>query len=279
MLSPFLTPPPRNPYPMHLPPASMRVFPYPPTHSWLPALELPNTGASIKPSQGQGPLLPRMHDKAILCYMCSCSHGSLHVYSLADGLVPVWFGWEKGDLVGWYCCSSYGVANPFSYFSPFSNSLIGDPVLSPVVACEHPHAGSDRVFQETAISGSCQQALLGIHNNVWVWWLYMGSIPRWGSLCLAFPSVSALHFVSIFATMNIFFPFLRRTEAPTLWSSFFLSFIWSVNCILGIPRFWANIDFSVSAYHVCSFVIGLPHSGWYFLVSSICLRTSWSHCF
>jgi hypothetical protein len=30
---------------------------------------------------------------------------------------------------------------------------------------------------------------------------------------------------------------------------------------LGILSFWANIHLSVSAYHVCSFVIGLPHSG------------------
>ena len=27
--------------------------------------------------------------------------------------------------------------------------------------------------QETAVSGSCQQALLGILNSVWVWYLYM----------------------------------------------------------------------------------------------------------
>jgi hypothetical protein len=29
--------------------------------------------------------------------------------------------------------------------------------------------------------------------------------------------------------MGILFPFLRRTEVSTLWCSFFLSFIWSVN--------------------------------------------------
>ena len=28
-----------------------------------------------------------MSDKAILCYICSWSHGSLHVYSLVGGLV------------------------------------------------------------------------------------------------------------------------------------------------------------------------------------------------
>ena len=62
-------------------------------------------------------------------------------------------------------------------------------------------------------------------------------------------------------SISILFPLLRRTEASTFWPSFFLSFIWSVNCILVILSFWANIYLSVSAYHVCSFVTGLPHSG------------------
>jgi hypothetical protein len=33
------------------------------------------------------------------------------------------------------------------------------------------------------------------------------------------------------------------------------------NCIVGNLSFWANINLPMSAYHVCSFVIGLPHSG------------------
>ena len=94
---------------------------------------------------------------------------------------------------------------------------------------------------------------------------------------MVFPSVSAPHFFSIFPPVSILFPFLRRTEAHTLWSSFFLSIMWSVNCILGIPRFCATIHLPESAYHVCSFVTGLPNSGC-FQVPSICLRTSWSHC-
>jgi hypothetical protein len=40
-----------------------------------------------------------------------------------------------------------------------------------------------------------------------------------------------------------------------------LNFMSFANCILGILSFWANIHLSVRAYHVCSFVIGLPHSG------------------
>jgi len=39
-----------------------------------------------------------------------------------------------------------------------------------------------------------------------------------------------------------------------------------VYCILRNLSFWANIQLSMSAHHVCFSVIGLPHSGWYFLV-------------
>jgi hypothetical protein len=70
-----------------------------------------------------------------------------------------------------------------------------------------PHAQADGCLHlywsgsglETAISGSCQQALLGISNSVWVWCLHVGWIPRWGSLWMAFPSVSALLFVPEFS--------------------------------------------------------------------------------
>jgi hypothetical protein len=58
------------------------------THSLL----LPGPGIplywGIEPSQDQGPLLSLMTNKAILCYICSWSYGSLHVYSLVGGLVP-----------------------------------------------------------------------------------------------------------------------------------------------------------------------------------------------
>jgi hypothetical protein len=59
--------------------------------------------------------------------------------------------------------------------------------------------------------------------------------------------------------MGILFPILRRNEVSTFWSSFFLSFMCFSNCFLGILGFWVSIHLSVSAYHVCSFVIGLPH--------------------
>jgi hypothetical protein len=74
------------------------------------------------------------------------------------------------------------------------------------------------------------------------------------------PSLFLPSFSHSLLPMGIFYPLLRRTKASTHWSSFFLSFMWSVNCILGILSFWANILLSVTAYHVCSFVTGLPHS-------------------
>jgi hypothetical protein len=60
-----------------------------------------------------------MPDKAILCYICCWSHWSPHVYSFVGGLVP---GSYEGALVFWYCCYSYGVATPFSSFSPSPTS-------------------------------------------------------------------------------------------------------------------------------------------------------------
>ena len=53
-------------------------------------------------------------------------------------------------------------------------------MLSPMVGYKGPHlylSGSGRASRETTISGSCPQALLGIHSSVWVWCLYMG----WGN--------------------------------------------------------------------------------------------------
>jgi hypothetical protein len=134
--------------------------------------------------------------------------------------------WSLGALeilVSSYCCSSYGAADPFSSLDTFSTSFIRDPVLLPMDGCEHPLLylpGTGRTSQETAISGSCQQALVDIHNSVWVWWLFMGWIPRWSSLWMIIPSVSASHFVSVTPSMYILFSLLRRSEVSTLRSSF-----------------------------------------------------------
>ena len=73
---------------------------------------------------------------------------------------------------------------------------------------------------------------------------------------------SLLHSLSLYLfPWGILFHLLRKTKVCTLWSFFFLSFMWSANYILCILNFWANIHLSVSAYYLCSFVIGLLHSG------------------
>ena len=79
-------------FPIHPPPpASMRVLPHLPIPSCLTTLVFPGHWG-IEPSQDQGPPLPLILDKAILCYICSWSHGSPHVYSLVGSLVPGSFG-------------------------------------------------------------------------------------------------------------------------------------------------------------------------------------------
>jgi hypothetical protein len=66
---------------------------HPPTHSELLTLDCP-TRDIYRAFIGPRPLLPLMHDKAILCYICSWSH----VYSFVDGLVPG----SSGGSGGWY---------------------------------------------------------------------------------------------------------------------------------------------------------------------------------
>jgi hypothetical protein len=155
--------------------------------------------------------------------------------------------------------------SPTGYVNKENISLapsIGGPVFHPLDDCEHPLLylpGTGIASLKITISGSFQQNLADICNSVLVWWLIMGWIPGWDSLWMVHPFILAPNFVSVTPSMGVLFPILRRNEASTLWSSFFLIFLCFANCILGILSFWANICLSVSAYHVCSFVIGLPH--------------------
>jgi hypothetical protein len=181
--------------------------PTPPTHSYLPALAFPYTGAS-------NPLRP----KDCSSHWCPARPSSATYGVRAMGpsmctfLLVVQSLGAPGVLSSWQYCSPLGAASSLSYFRPFSNSSIRDIMLSPMVVCEVPPLylpGSGRASQETAISGSCQQALPCIDNSTQVWWLYMGWTPRWGSLWMAFPPVYVPHCVSIFPPVSILFPLLR----------------------------------------------------------------------
>jgi hypothetical protein len=157
MLSFFLISPPQT-HPILPPPASMRVHPH---HPATP-ISLPCIYWGIEPSQDQGPPLPRMPDKAILCYICSWSHWSPHMYFLVGGLVPGSSGGSGWLILLFFLCSFYGAANPFSSFSPSPNSSIGVPMISLMVGCKPLPlywSGTGRASQESAISGFCQQAL------------------------------------------------------------------------------------------------------------------------
>ena len=83
------------------------------------------------------------------------------MFSLIGGLVPG----SSGDT-GWFILLLllWGFI-PLQLPGYFSGSFIGDPVLHPIDDCEHPLlylSGTGRASQETAISISCQQALVGI---------------------------------------------------------------------------------------------------------------------
>jgi hypothetical protein len=89
-LSPFLISPPNTPL-AHSPSPCSLNHPFP-----LPCPDIP-LHCGIEPSQGQGPLLPLIPDKAILWYIYGWSLESLHVYSLVDGLVP-----GRSGGTGWF---------------------------------------------------------------------------------------------------------------------------------------------------------------------------------
>jgi hypothetical protein len=92
MISPFPVSPLKTPNLIPLPFAFMRVLLYPLTSSWLTTLSSLYIGASSL-QQDTVPSLLLLSDKAILCYLCIWSHGSLHVYSLVGDLVPGSSGW------------------------------------------------------------------------------------------------------------------------------------------------------------------------------------------
>ena len=172
MLSSFIVYPPKAPYPIPHPPVHQ------PTHSASLSWHSPTLGhwAFTGP---RASYLTDVQQELTLLHML-WSHGSLHVYS-GWWLIPweLWGYWLVDIVV------PMGLQNPSAPCVFFSRASIGDPVLSQMDGCEPPLlylSGTGRISRETAISGSCQQALVDIQDSVWVWWLYMGCIPSWGSL-------------------------------------------------------------------------------------------------
>jgi hypothetical protein len=130
-------------------------------------------------------------------------------------------------------------------------------VIHPITDCKNTLLcllGPGIVSQDTAISGSFQENLTSVCNGVSVWRLIKGWIPRYGSLYMVHPFVSAPNFVSEIPSMDVLFPILRRGKVSTFWSTFFLSFMCFANCILylGYSNFLVNYPL-ISEYKSCEF--------------------------
>ena len=153
MFSPFQVSPSETPYPIPPPLASMRVLSHPIIHP-LPSscLSIP-LHWGIKHPQAQGPLLPLMSNKAILCHICGQCHGLLHVYSLVGGPVP---GSSRGSGLLTLLLPPWGCKPP-----QLLQSLLQLLHQGPMVGCKHLSlylSVSGRAFQETAISSSHLQS-------------------------------------------------------------------------------------------------------------------------
>ena len=86
---------------------------------------------------------------------------------------------------------------------------------------------------------------------------------------------------SQFTQRSHLFPFPRMMHAPVLVSSVLPCFSRAMDCSLVILCFLSNIKYHlwVKIYCVCFSGPGLPYSGCFDLVPSICLWVSWCHCF
>jgi hypothetical protein len=236
MLSPFLVSPPQTPY----------LFPLPLLTNQLTSASWPWQSPILGHRAFTGPRAFPPNDDWLghsLLHM-KLDHESHHVFSLVGGLVP---GSSAGT--GWFILLFlHGATNPFGSFGTFSSSFIGDPLLHPMNSCEHPFlylAGTGIVSQETAISGSSQQVLVGIHNSVWVWWLHMGWITQVGQSLdgLSFSLCSTLCLCNSTNLENLelkhFYKWICRVQDFQVVSGF-LHFLTDIKCEFGR---WLCISF------------------------------------
>jgi len=93
--------------------------------------------------------------------------------------------------------------------------------------------------------------------------LYISPVSSHTWFCAHFPLPPPLsNSLSPSTSPHYFVSPLSRTEASSLWSSFFLSFVWSGSCILAILSFFlANTNLSVSTF---SFLVHLTQDNFQF---------------
>jgi len=173
--------------PLSHPPSSMRVFPRPTTHPFLPPcpgipLHWQGVVGGVQPWLNQGPLLPLVPNRDILWMLsgciCSWSHGSVHVYSLGGGLFPGSSGWLV-LLFLWGCKPS--APSILSLTPPFRTSFSVQWFAASIHLCIC-HALAEplrrQLYQAPVNMHFLASSILsGIGGCV-----YMGWIPRWGRL-------------------------------------------------------------------------------------------------
>jgi hypothetical protein len=144
-----LSTPPGNPV-YHPPPLLLcGLFPYPPTHSCLPALVFSYTGHRTVTDQGH--LLSLMPDKAILCYISGWSRENLHEL----------FGWWFSLWELWVFCLVDIVVLPIRLQTPSATSVLS---LSPPL-------GTPCSVQWLAVSIHLIQRLLSGYSSENKWLL------------------------------------------------------------------------------------------------------------
>jgi hypothetical protein len=124
----------------------------------------------IESSQDQGQLLSSMPNKAILCYICGWSHGSLFGWWFS--LCELWGFWLVDIAFLPMGLQTSSAPSLLSLTPPLGTPCSVQWLAAKIHLCICQALSEPS--QETAISGSCQQALLGICNGIWVWCLYMG---------------------------------------------------------------------------------------------------------
>ena len=119
--------------------------------------------------------------------------------------LSLWVLWDV--WVRWYCCSSYGVAIPFSSCSPSPKSSN----FSPIDSCKYLHLSQLLVeSQRTDILGSCLQTQHGISNSVRVWCLCIWWIPDWVGHLMVFHLISD-------PFLSLHFPVDQNNSVSKLW--------------------------------------------------------------
>ena len=255
MLCSFLVSPPENLYPILPSPASMKVLTHPlPFSRHSPTLgHLTPSGPRASPftdvQQGHPLLHMQLEPWVTLCVLFGwwfsprelCRYWLVHIVVLLMGLQTPSAPWvlplafPLGTL-----CSVQWMAVVIHFC--ICQALAEPPRRQLYHATVRKHMLASTIMSGLGI-------IYGMNTQVWQ---YLDDL--YFRLC----STLYLHIFSC----EYFVLLVRRTEASILWSSFLMSFMGSMNCILVIWSFCANIHLLVSSNHVCSFLVRWPQLGW-----------------